>query len=99
MKSPIEIIWEEPPTIKGYGSKFDNVVDALLENPGKWIRLPNPSKNSNTGLRMVVNRRSLPIKITTRLRSDGAFDIYAVCTTGIAQTALPVVPDERESNA
>jgi hypothetical protein len=99
MKSPVEIIWEEPPTIKGYGSKFDNLVNAMLENPGNWIKLPEPSKNSNTGLRQVVTRRGLPIKIVTRLRPDGAFDIYAVCTTGIAQTALPGVPDKKESDA
>jgi hypothetical protein len=98
VKSSLEVIWEEPPTLKGYGSKFDNIVNALLENPGQWIRLPQPSKNSNTGLRQVVSRRGLPIKIVTRLRPDGAFDIYAVCTTGIAQTALPEVPEQKESN-
>ena len=99
MKTSIEVLWEEPPTLDGYGSKFDNVVNALLDNPGRWIRLPDPSKNSNTGLRQIVRRRELPIKITTRMRPDGLFDIYAVCTTGIATTALPGVPDMKESDA
>lgn len=99
MKTSLEVIWEEPPTTRGWGSKFDNIINALLQNPGKWVRLPEPSKNSNTGLRQIVIRRALPIKITTRMRPDGLFDIYAICTTGIAVTALPVVPDERESDA
>jgi hypothetical protein len=99
MKTAIEVVWEEPPTLDGYGSKFDNVVNALLENPGRWLRLPEPSKNSNTGLRQLVRRRELPIQITTRMRSDGMFDIYAVCTTGIATTALPGVPNEEGDNA
>jgi hypothetical protein len=97
MKSPIEIIWVDAPA--AHVSKFDSLIDALLENPGRWIMLPTPSKNSNSGLRMVIKRRNLPIKTTTRLRSDGAFDIYAVCTTGIAQTALLGVPEQKESDA
>lgn len=97
MKPPVEIIWVDAPV--SHVSKFENLINALLENPGKWIMLPYPSKNSNSGLRMVVKRRELPIKITTRLRPDGAFDIYAMCTTGIAQTALPGVPEQKESDA
>lgn len=97
MKSPVEIVWAEPPV--QYPSKFREVTEALLANPGRWLMLPDPSKNSNTGLRQMVRRHNLPIKITTRARPDGMFDIYAVCTTGIATTALPGVPDEKESDA
>lgn len=99
MKTQIEILWEAPPTVKGYVSKFDSIVNALLENPGQWIRLPYPSKNSNSGLRMIVTRGKLPIKISTRSRPDGLFDIYAVCTTGIDTDALSEVPEKKESNA
>ena len=99
MKTQLEVVWETPPVLAGYGSKFDSIVNALLENPGQWIRLPEPSKNSNSGLRVVITRRALPIKVVTRLRADGMFDIYAVCTTGIAQDALTEVPEQKESNA
>lgn len=99
MKSSIEVIWEAPPSIQGYASKFDEVVNALLTNPGKWIKLPEPSNNSNSGLRSIINNRKLPIKIATRSRPDGKFDIYAVCVTDIATNALDVVPDEEGYNA
>lgn len=97
MKSPVEIMWVEPPT--SYTSKFDDIVQALLANPGRWLMLPEPSKNSNTGLRQIVRRHNLPVKITTRARPDGMFDIYAVCTSGIATTALDEVPDKEGSDA
>ena len=97
MKDSIEVVWAEPPAI--YRSKFDNLIEALLSNPGKWVRLPEPSKNSNTGLRQVVLRHKLPIKIVTRVRADGLFDIYAVCTSATAETALPDVPDMKGYDA
>lgn len=97
MKEDNGFVWAEPPT--KHISKFDAAINAALDNPGKWLKLPEPSKNSNTGLRQVVRRHNLPIKITTRLRSDGMFDIYAVCTTAITDTALPDVPDMKGYDA
>jgi hypothetical protein len=97
MKSPIEIKWVEPPT--SYASKFDDIIEALLANPGKWLMLPEPSKNSNTGLRQLVRRHDLPVKITTRARPDGMFDIYAVCTSATATTPPLEVLDMEGSDA
>lgn len=96
-KQNIEVVWVDEPTL--YASKFDNVIEALLANPGRWIQLPEPSKNSNTGLRQLVRRHNLPIKIVTRLRDDGLFDIFAVCTSATADTALPEVPDMKGYDA
>jgi hypothetical protein len=98
MKSDIEIVWADVPPRK-YTSKYNAVIEALMANPGRWIMLPTPSKNSNSGLRIQVKRLNAPIKIVVRSRSDGMFDVYAMCTTGIAQDALHEAPDQRESNA
>lgn len=96
-KRNIEFVRVEPPQL--YASKFDAVIDELMANPGKWIQLVEPSKNSNTGLRQIVRRHKLPIKISTRLRSDGFFDIFAVCTSAAVDDALAEVPDMKGYDA
>jgi len=100
MKDKLEVIWEEPPVRSGHKlSKFDDIVKALLEHPGKWLRLPEPSQNSNSGLRAIVARHKLPIKITIRSRPDGLYDIYAIGTGGVTDNALPDVPDMKGYDA
>lgn len=94
----MEMEWQDPPIVKaGPKTKFQQVVDALQKNPGKWARVRKSMKTtSGTGLWKGYGCEAVARAVEGM---EGRWDVYARWPLPENEEPLPAGTDVYELEA